>query len=201
MAGSPRIWLIGGLALGLAAPLAAETPPAAPAQLPAPAPLPMPATVPFLTLDQERLFTGTRFGQAVTARFETESADLLAENRRIDAALEQEERDLTDRRASMDPAEFRKLADDFDAKVEGLRAAQETKSRDLARRRDEARQQFYEAALPVLGTLVSERGAVAIVDKKALILSLERLDVTDAAIARIDEALGDGSSAPPKAQP
>ena len=78
-----------------------------------------------VTLDQEKLFVGTKYGVALQAKFEAESAALVAENRKIDSALEAEERDLTDRRATMQPAEFRKLADEFDQKVEGLRAAQD----------------------------------------------------------------------------
>ena len=92
----------------------------------------------------------------------------------------------------MPPEEFIGLTDDFDSRVEGLRTAQETKARDLARRRDEARQKFFEAAVPVLGELMGEQGAVAIVDRSALILSFDRIDVTDEAITRIDEVLGDG---------
>ena len=51
-----------------------------------------------------------------------------------------------------------------------------------------------QAAIPVLGEPAdSENGAVAILDKNAIILSLSAIDVTEAAIARVDAALGDGS--------
>lgn len=179
------------LALG-AAPVAGQDSAAPPAEAPAT----KAEALPVLTLDRERLFSGTRFGQAVIARFDAEAKALQAENRRIDSALETEERALTDRRATTAAEEFRALAAEFDAKVEKLRAAQDTKSRDLARQRDEARQQFYDTALPVLGKLMSDLGAVAIIDRGALIISFERFDITDEAIARIDEVLGDGSQLP-----
>lgn len=171
------------------------TVPAPPAAAPAQA-----ETLRVLTLDRERLFSGTRFGQAVIARFEAEAKLLQAENRRIDAALEAEERSLTERRATASPEEFRALAADFDSRVEKLRSAQEAKSRDLSRQRDEARQQFYDTALPVLGKLMTDRGAVAIIDRTALVISFERIDITDEAIARIDEVLGDGGQAPAPVQ-
>jgi hypothetical protein len=44
-----------------------------------------------------------------------------------------------------------------------------------------------------LGDLMREAGAVAIFDQKTVILSLRGVDITDAAIARIDAVLGDGS--------
>lgn len=170
-----------------------------PAPTPSAGPPVKAAALPVLTLDRERLFSGTRFGQAVIARFDSEAKALQAENRRIDAALEAEERSLTDRRATTPPEDFRALAADFDSRVEKLRAAQDAKSRDLTKQREAARQQFYDTALPVLGRLMSDLGAVAIIDRGALVISLERFDITDEAIARIDEVLGDGSQ--PAASP
>lgn len=190
-----------GLALLGAVPVAGQDQGAAPAESTAPAPAtaaPQAApeataeVMPVLTLDRERLFSGSRFGQAVIARFETEAKALQVENRRIDAALEAEERDLTERRATLPAEEFRKLAADFDTRVEQLRSAQDAKSRDLGRQRDEARQRFFDAAVPVMGQLMADHGAVAIIDRAALVLSFERIDITDEAILRLDEVLGDG---------
>jgi hypothetical protein len=47
-----------------------------------------------------------------------------------------------------------------------------------------------------------DMGAVAILDKQAIFLSFERIDITDAAIVRLDAKLGDGSTvrAPDPAQ-
>jgi hypothetical protein len=50
--------------------------------------------------------------------------------------------------------------------------------------------------VPVLGELMAEMGAVAIIDKDVIILSLTAIDVTDAAIARLDAAGVDGAPAP-----
>ena len=96
-----------------------------------------------VTLDQEKLFVGTKYGVALQARFEAESAALVAENRKIDSALEAEERDLTDKRATMDAASFRPLAEAFDKKANELRAAQDVKARDLTLRRDQNRRPSF----------------------------------------------------------
>ena len=146
-----------------------------------------------VTLDQEKLFVGTKYGLALQARFEAESAALVAENRKIDSALEAEERDLTDKRATMDAASFRPLAEAFDKKANELRAAQDVKARDLTLRRDQNRQTFFQNIAPILGDYMVERGAVAILDKSAIIVSLGSIDITAEVIARIDERLGDGS--------
>ncbi|MEY4982001.1 MAG: hypothetical protein RIR62_267 [Pseudomonadota bacterium] len=152
-------------------------------------------SAPVLTLDQERLFADSRFGQAVIARHEAEVEALKAENRRIEAALEAEELALTQRRASLPAAEFQSLATAFDTKAEGIRAAQTAKDRALLLRLDEERQRFFDAAGPVLAALLEEAGAMAIIDKRAVILGFDRIDMTAAAIRRLDETLGDGAAA------
>ena len=120
----------------------------------------------------------------------------MAENREIFAALEAEEKDLTARRATTPAAEFTALAAAFDAKAEGIRAAQDAKGLEIARQRTDDRRRFYDVALPVLAKLMTELGAVAILDKQAVILSYDKIDMTDRAIARVDAVLGDGTTPP-----
>lgn len=156
---------------------------------------------PVLMVDRNRLLSETLFGKAVEARFKAESESLVAENLRLEQALEAEERDLTDRRATLPAEEFQTLAAAFDAKTEDIRAAQDAKSRAITAKRDEDRQMFLQAAVPVLGELMREAGAVAIFDKDLVILSLRGVDITDEAIARIDEVLGDGSGTVKDAAP
>lgn len=151
---------------------------------------PAPAAPTFLlTLDQEKLFTESAFGSASLDRERTATAALDAENKQIGAALIVEEQDLTTRRATLPPAEFAALADAFDAKVERIRSEQDAKFRDLTRIRDEERKAFLRAVVPVLGELMGEKGALAIVDKSTVIVSLTAIDVTDEAIARVDAVL------------
>jgi Skp family chaperone for outer membrane proteins len=174
------------LGLGPTAGLAQEAPAAGTAPAPA-----LPRGVPILTVDQERLFAESAFGKASQTRIEAALAALADENRRIDAALEAEERGLTDQRATLAPEAFALLAEAFDAKVNDIRAAQDAKSREISRQRDADRQRFYERALPILGAMMAETGAVAVLDKATIVLSLSAIDMTEAAIARINAALAD----------
>jgi Skp family chaperone for outer membrane proteins len=144
-----------------------------------------------LTVDPERLFADSRFGKAAVARLEAAQAELLAENKKLETALEAEEKDLTERRPTLPPEEFRRLADAFNAKAEEIRAARLAKSRSLTTLRDQDRQKFLAAVVPILGDLMGEMGALVILDKKTVFLSFERVDVTDRAIARIDTLLDD----------
>ena len=155
-----------------------------------------------LTVDPERLFADSRVGKAAVARLEAAQQDLLAENKKLETALEAEETHLTERRATLPAADFRKLADAFDKKAEDIRAARLAKSRSLTTLRDDDRQKFLSAIVPILGSLMGEMGALVILDKKTVFLSFERIDITDRAIARIDAELDDDLKViPPPVQP
>lgn len=153
----------------------------------------LPSAMPVVTLDQDAIYERSLYGQTVQNAFEAEAAALAAENRRIEAEMEAAERDLTARRATLPTEEFRALAEAFDARAEAARDGQGTKERALERRRQELRQTFFARALPVLGDLMAERGAVAIIDKGAIVLAFGRIDMTEDAILRLDEVLGNGS--------
>lgn len=153
---------------------------------------------PILTLDWERLYDRSLWGARVTAEASAASSSLATENARIAEGLVAEEKSLTERRASMTPEDFRTEADAFDRRVVGIRAAQEAKARDLARRRDDERQAFIEAAFPLLDDVLRARGAVAILDRRVIIRGAKEIDVTEDLGSRVDAALGDGSQVLPK---
>ncbi|WP_299983405.1 OmpH family outer membrane protein [uncultured Ruegeria sp.] len=147
-----------------------------------------------LTVSSERLFANSRFGQRIFREIEAESALLADENELIVAQLSKEERDLTEKRAELSADEFRPLAEAFDEKVQSHRDGQRAKLDALARRGEEARNQFFEMAQPVLIELLREYGASVVIERANVVLSSGASDITEAAIARIDAAIGDGST-------
>lgn len=156
--------------------------------------------VPILTIASERLFVDSAFGRRVAREIEAESALLAAENRQKEAELEAEEKDLTDRRANLEPEEFRKLADAFDAKVQDIRQTQDAKAVALAKRDDAARVEFFRAIRPVLVALMRDSGASVVLERSSVFLSANATDITDLAISRIDAEIGDGTQAAPEDQ-
>ncbi len=147
-----------------------------------------------LTISSDRLFADSAFGQRVFKEIEAESALLSQENERIVAELSREEKDLTEKRGTMTAEEFRPLAEAFDEKVQSHRAGQRAKLDALARRGDEARGQFFELAQPVLIELLRESRASVVIERATVVLSSDASDITDAAIARINAAIGDGAA-------
>jgi len=163
----------------------------APAALPARA---QTISAPIVTVVQDRLFSESRFGQRVQRDHEARVQALSQENRQIEAALIEEERSLTDQRVKLPAEEFRSLADAFDDKVQRIRAEQDAKANALGQLLDKDRQAFLSLTGPLLRTLVIERGAVALLDRRVVILAADSIDITGAAIARIDSRIGDGTS-------
>ena len=147
---------------------------------------------PVLTIDSQRLFLESAFGQRVVAEIEAEGSVLAAENRQIEADLESEERELTEMRATMDAEEFRKLADIFDEKVQETRQAQTAKSRALDTKLDREREVFLTAAAPVLERLMRDADAAVILERRSVFVSASAIEITDEAIALLDETLGSG---------
>jgi Skp family chaperone for outer membrane proteins len=152
-----------------------------------------------LTLDQDRLFLDSDFGKASIARERIAADALDQENRRIEAELAAEEQDLTDLRATLTAEEFTARANAFDAKVERIRDEQDAKAQTLAAVREQDRKDFLQVAVPVIGDLLGDKGAVAILDKNLVILSLSAIDVTDEAIVRVNAALRTPPETPPPA--
>lgn len=150
--------------------------------------------VPVLTIEPDRIFSDTRFGQNLSAELERRGAVLAAENRSIESDLADEESRLTVERTSMEPEAFRVLADAFDAKVQETRKKQDEKAQALTDMSDRAQLGFLHTIAPVLERMMVERGASVIMDRRSVFLSIDSGDVTEAAIQRIDEMLGDGFS-------
>ena len=148
--------------------------------------------IPVITIEADRLFGATLFGQRLASDLEKRGTLLAAENRRIETELAEEESALTAQRPATDPSEFRDLADAFDARVQKVRAEQDEKARRLAALSEQAQRAFLQAIAPVLETLMNERGASVILDRRAVFISADASDITASAIARIDELIGEG---------
>lgn len=151
-----------------------------------------PASYPILTIESERLFAETAFGQRIATEIEDEGKTLAAENRRIESELADEEKDLAAKRTAMAGEEFRPLALAFDEKVQSIRRQQEAKARALVERSDAGQVAFLRAAQSVLGQIMKEAGASVILERSSVFFSSNASDITDLAISRIDATIGDG---------
>lgn len=153
-----------------------------------------PVRSPVLTVDSERLYQGSAFGQRVARDLEVQGEALSAENRKIEAELEAEELSLTEQRKTLTPEEFRALADAFDEKVQTTRRRQLAKTQALNKQLEDQQIVFLQAAAPVLEALMRESGAAIVIERRDVFLSADAIDITASAITRIDATLGEGPS-------
>ena len=153
-----------------------------------------------LVIDPGQLFAKSQFGQRVGDEIESQGTVLAEENRRIEAELSAEEKQLTEERPKMTPDEFRRVADAFDAKVRKIRSTQEAKADALNQEGDAAERRFLSVARPVLEELMVEAGASVLLDTRTVLLSTGVVDVTDEAVERINLAIGDGGALDPQKQ-
>ena len=151
---------------------------------------------PILTIDSDRLYRDSAFGQRVLREIEEQTSAFAEENLLLEEQLESEEQALTEQRPDMEPSEFRVLADAFDARVQAIRVERDAKSRVIAAQLEDNRDRFLNAAAPVLETIMREAGAAVILERRGVFVSANAIDVTEIAIQRIDASLGDGTSVP-----
>lgn len=160
-----------------------------------------PRQLPFVTLDQARLFNQSRYGARLAAELGERQAGLAAENRRIEAELADKEKALTERRAKLSAEDFRRFADDFNAEVERHRAEQAAKEREIYQIHERNRALFQDLANQAMAGLLRERGALAIIAEEAIVMGFLELDITEDAIARLDALVGDGAHLPQPGDP
>lgn len=145
-----------------------------------------------IVLDRERLYAESQFGQRIRQDLEAASQALASENRRIEAQLVAEEQDLTERRSTMDPAAFRMLAEEFDERVEGIRAAQARKGRALNEQTDRASALFFDMAGPILAAVARDLGALVILDRRVVLAAADQVDITQRTLDAVNAEIGEG---------
>lgn len=148
---------------------------------------------PILIIEFDRAFAQSAYGKRASLEMESAGSEIASENRQIETELKNEELALTARRASLDPAVFRKLAEAFDEKVQNLRREQDTKARALGERQEAARRQFLVAVRPVLNEIMLDTGALMILEKRNVFVSVAAVDITDQVVMGINRLLGENA--------
>ena len=144
---------------------------------------------PVLIIDNERLYIESQYGKQIRAELDAAAESLRAENERIVAALTEEEKSLTERRPDMSVEDFRAEAEEFDTRVQEIRRARDAKERELQQARADGRVTFFEQVRPIVGQLMIDKGALAVLDSRSVFVAVRSADITDEAIASIDNAL------------
>ena len=144
-----------------------------------------------VSINREQLIQQSEYGRALIGSLSKQQTELAAENETLLKDLEREELELTGLRKTMSSEEFRPLADAFDAKVRGVRQAQDQKLVDLAKALENARFRFFRQAEGVIAKIMQENDIVFVLDENVVWLSRGG-DVTELVINRLNAAYGAG---------
>jgi len=148
------------------------------------------------SIDEERLFRGSAFGQRVLAEIDVASRALEDENATLLAELTAREEDLTRLRDTLDPEEFRVQAEAFDQRAEAIRQGQAQKLARFSQFEESESRRFFSQTGPILQQVLKDEGAQILIAAGAVIIGVPEMDMTDAAIAAIDAEIGDGGAPP-----
>ena len=145
-----------------------------------------------LVIDPDRLFAETQLGARLSADYQARRDRLSAKNRQLERELEAQEQALTDLRSEKTAEEFKKLADEFDVKVQNIRRRSDQAVRNLELSRERAPLIFMNMVEPILIELMSDAGGSVLLVQRNVLLSANVVDITGLAISRIDREIGAG---------
>lgn len=148
------------------------------------------------TIDDERLFRESRFGQRVAAEIEQASRALEGENDALLEELTAREDELTALRTTLTLEEFRAAAAAFDRQAEEIRRSQAEKRQRLVQFDEAERRRFFGLIPSLLQEVLDRVGGQILIDARAVVIGIPGLDMTDDAIEALDAEIGDGGAAP-----
>ncbi len=153
-------------------------------------------TLSLRTIDEERLFRQSQFGQRVFAEIEEASRALEAENDRLLEELTAREAELTELRSTLTVEEFRAAAADFDLQAETIRRSQAEKRQRLVQFEESERRRFFSESGSVLQSALTRAGGQILIDSRAVIIAAPGIDITDDVVEAMNDTIGDGGPPP-----
>jgi len=142
--------------------------------------------VPVLIVDMQRIKSETSAGRDMRSK-------TIEIRRRIQAGIAErserlraEEQRLAEERESLDPEDFRRQVISFEQQVFANREFSEQESRRLQGLLSTASTMLREQATAVLAEIMRERRAEVMLDSTQIVLSVDRLDITEEAIRMLD---------------
>ena len=145
---------------------------------------------PVLVLDLQMLVRDSQRGQKLIADKEAVNLAFQRGERERVIALEAEERDLAERRASMPEDEFAVLANAFDEKVVASRQAAAQRNQQLQQQISALDAEFQAEFGPIVVQIMRERGAGVVLQKQVVFVNGVSADITADVISRMDKAAG-----------
>ena len=164
---------------------------AAPAQTP-PAPHPAPTSTPdpkILVIDRNAILRASKAGQSIVQQLQGFSKSAEAEFRAQGEGLRKEGEALRAQVAILAPDVKARKIKDFQAKEAAFQQKVQERQGEIQGGLFKARQQVEQTLGPILQGLMNERHANLLVDRSVVVLGTIDVDITAAAVQRLDQKL------------
>ncbi len=158
----------------------------------APAPAPQQANVPapkILVIDRQALLQRSKVGQDIERQVQNLTKSAEAELKGEGESLRKERQTLDQQVAILAPDVRQQKLKAFDAKAGAFQKKVQTRQIQIKYGVALAQRQVENAAGPIVQALMQERGANLLIDRQAIVFGAPGLDVTQAAIQRLDQKL------------
>ncbi len=149
--------------------------------------------LPVASINRDKLFAESAYGRALRAKMAIRQKQLVAENDRLLADLEREERELTELRKQTTPIDFAPLAEAFDVKANRIRQQQNEKLLALNKQLETARFTFFRSTEIVIRKLMFERGIIYVLNEQAILMSTGEGNITGEVMKRLDALFDSGA--------
>ncbi len=142
---------------------------------------------PVLIVDMARIRTDTLAGKDMLAKIEDIRKRIESDLAERAVALREEEQQIAEDRATLSSEDFRERVRIFEKQVFENRQFSERENRRLQLVRANGSKLLRERVTAVLARIMVARRADVMLDSTQIVLSVDSLDITDEAIARLDE--------------
>ena len=103
--------------------------------------------------------------------------------------IQEEEKKIIQQKKILNPEEYKNKINDLRKKVSSLQKERNSLLETVAKQRSNARNELLKNLNPIIKEYMKENQIRMVVDKKALLLADENLDITEEIISRLDKKL------------
>ena len=139
-----------------------------------------------LMVDLRRVLAGSKVGRDIQQQMEGQKQKATNELNGEGAALEREKAQLQQQAAILAPDVRARRIKDFDTRAQGFQKKVQQRSMLIQGGFIKAQQQIEAALGPILQGIMRERGATILLDRTAVLLAPNAIDVTGDVIQRLD---------------
>lgn len=142
-----------------------------------------------IIVDLQRVLREALSVQALQAQISAAREAFQAEIRQREEVLRQLDQDLAKERPNLSPEDYAERKQALADELASLQSAVQTRRRQLDQAMNEGMRQVQTALLPIIQALAEERGADLVLVKTSIVLARPGLEITDAALERLNEVL------------